>query len=75
MTSLLKDDFVAFIASSFRVTEEDWLSERDLSGPTHRGQSNFTLYHTPTMAVRQTREAMALDPYHFSEALARVSCD
>ena len=25
--------FLAFIASSFRVTEEDWLSETDLSGP------------------------------------------
>ena len=26
-------DFLAFIASSFRVTEEDLLSETDLSGP------------------------------------------
>ena len=25
--------FLAFIASSLRVTEEDWLSEADLSGP------------------------------------------
>ena len=25
--------FLAFIASPFRVTEEDWLSETDLSGP------------------------------------------
>ena len=25
--------FLAFIASSSRVTEEDWLSETDLSGP------------------------------------------
>ena len=24
---------MAFTASSFRVTEEDWLSETDLSGP------------------------------------------
>ena len=36
MTPLLKLEiavFLAFIASSFRVTEEDWLSETDLSGP------------------------------------------
>ena len=25
--------FLAFIASSFRVTKEDWLSKTDLSGP------------------------------------------
>ena len=37
MTSLLKPEitvsFLAFIASSFRVTEEDQLSETDLSRP------------------------------------------
>ena len=29
----LEYDFLAFIVSSVRVTEEDWLSETDLSGP------------------------------------------
>ena len=38
----LQYTIMAFSASSFRVTEEDWLSEKDLSGP-HTFFSMFLL--------------------------------
>ena len=39
--------FLAFIASSFRGTEEDWLSETDLSGP----PSSFRMFSLPLMEL------------------------